>query len=241
MEITRAGFLGTIAVFVVVGVCVRLGFWQLDRREQRLDRNAVMAARMAEPAIPLEVVPTDTTGLTFRHVVAHGDYDYDRPIVLAGRSRGGIPGVHVLAPLRISGGALLVNLGWLPSPDAATVDLDSIRAERTARVDGILMPFPDADLDPPAESFRTTWFRLDGDAIRAQYPYAVAPLYLVRTRAATPDRPRTASANTQPIPLGPPELTAGPHLSYAIQWFSFALIFLVGWGALAVRRTRTST
>jgi cytochrome oxidase assembly protein ShyY1 len=37
------------------------------------------------------------------------------------------------------------------------------------------------------------------------------------------------------VPL--PELSEGPHLSYAIQWFSFAVVALVG-SAILVRRDR---
>ncbi len=36
--------------------------------------------------------------------------------------------------------------------------------------------------------------------------------------------------------LEPPSRDPGPHLSYAVQWFSFAAIFLLGWIALLVRR-----
>jgi cytochrome oxidase assembly protein ShyY1 len=36
----------------------------------------------------------------------------------------------------------------------------------------------------------------------------------------------------------PPELSEGPHLSYAIQWFTFATIALVGYGLLVRREVR---
>ena len=44
---------------------------------------------------------------------------------MTGRTRSGSPGVHILTPLRIpeSDTALLVNRGWVYSPDARTVDL----------------------------------------------------------------------------------------------------------------------
>jgi cytochrome oxidase assembly protein ShyY1 len=38
--------------------------------------------------------------------------------------------------------------------------------------------------------------------------------------------------------LTPPPLDEGPHLSYAIQWFAFAAIALIGAGAVAIRRER---
>lgn len=247
LELTRQGILGTVAVLVVAGVCIRLGIWQLDRRAERQARNAVIAERMDAPPVTLERAPMDTAGLAYRRARLSGAVDDDRAIVLAGRSRNGAPGVHVLSPVRLGASAVLVNRGWLPAPDAATVDLDPVRIEGAVRVEGVLVPFPDVDLDTEPDGFQTRWFRVDGRAIRSQYPYSVAPLYLVATSRPAPvgtgtssgagaDSARTPGDAAGPAPLEPPTVEPGPHLSYAIQWFSFAAIFLIGWIVLLVRR-----
>lgn len=235
VELTRSGVLGTLGVIVVVAVCIRLGLWQLDRRAGRLERNRAVAARMTAEPTTLRSAPSDTVGLTFHRVRIEGELDPDRAVILAGRSHGGAPGVHLVVPLRTPGGAVLVNLGWLPSPDAASAEPPPL-PRGPVWVEGVLLPFPDVDLDLPPGGFRTTWFRLDGDALRAQYPYRVAGLYLQATDRPTgqesPTRPAQAR---QPVILEPPSLGAGPHLSYAIQWFSFAAIFAIGWVVLLVR------
>ena len=238
IELTPSGVLGTLAVFVVVAVCVRLGFWQLDRREERAAVNAAIAERLEEGPVVLESVPADTTGFTHRRVTVRGRIDGDRTLVLAGRSFRGQPGAHLLAPLLVEGGALLVNRGWVPAPDAATVDLAEVELEGEVTVEGVLLPFPDVDVDREDARFRTTWYRLDGDAMAAQYPYPVASLYLLATTRpsglAAPD-----TARELPAILPPPELDPGPHLSYAVQWFSFGAIFLIGWASLLVRGGRS--
>src|SRR5690606_37496818 len=38
-----------------------------------------------------------------------------------------------------------------------------------------------------------------------------------------------------PARLGPPVLDEGPHLGYALQWFAFALVGIIGWFALVIR------
>lgn len=235
LELTPAGILGTLAIFVVVAVCIRLGFWQLDRREQRLERNAAIAERMEAEPVALDAVPWDTVGLTHRRATVRGWLDGDLSVVLAGRSHDGAPGAHLLAPLRLGDAALLVNRGWLPAPDAVTVDLDAVALEGEVWFEGVLLPFPEVELERASGArFRRTWYRLAGDAIRGQYPYPVAPLYLLATgRPAGLAMPDTARG--LPVLLGPPAIDAGPHLSYAIQWFSFAAIFLVGWAVLAAR------
>lgn len=235
LELTGRGILGSLAVLLVAGGCVYLGFWQLDRRAQRAEHNRVVAERMAGDPVDLTSAPRDTAGLAYRRAIVEGVVDDDRAIVLAGRSLNGAPGVHLLSPVRIGDGAVLANRGWLPAPDGATVDLDPVRLEGRVRIEGVLVPFPDVDLATEPEGFRVQWFRVDADAIRAQYPYPVSPLYLVAT-----SRPDVAGgeAGPGPAPLDPPTLSPGPHLSYAIQWFSFAAIAVIGWLVLVVQRRR---
>ncbi len=243
LRITRAGLLGSVLVLVVAATCVRLGFWQLHRLAERRARNAVVAARMRAPALQLAGATSDTTGMAYRRASATGSWDDERAIVLAGRSYNGEPGVYLLTPLRLSagGGAVLVNRGWLPSPDAATVDLRPYAASgakgadragapgRTggvATVTGILLTMPLGAV-PPGPAFRRTWYHFDPAALARQFPYPLLPLVLQVIPA--PD------ARGLPRPVAPPALDEGPHFSYAVQWFSFAVIGIVGWIALLMK------
>jgi surfeit locus 1 family protein len=234
LSVSRAGLIGTGVVLVVALVCVRLGFWQLARREQRQARNAALVQRLTAAPLALQRAPTDTTGLIFTPATVEGRYDHHHTIVLAGRSLRGIPGAHVLTPVIFPGGgsAVLVNRGWMPAADGATVKLDSLDHPLDAKVTGLLVPFPSAQRRGATvntdSSFRRVWFTVDAKALRAQFPYAVSPIQLQALPG--PDAPQF------PIRLPRPELDEGPHLGYAIQWFSFALIFLVGWVTLMLRK-----
>lgn len=238
--ITVPGVLGTIGVFIVAAVCVRLGLWQLDRLAQRDARNTGIAERLARPPLPLPTSIDDTAGLGYRRVHVHGTLDAGRSIVLAGRSRGGAPGVHLLTPLYLEDGtAVLVNRGWVPSPDAASIDIDAFPAD-SIDGEGIIVPLPAAPAGADARStttgagatrdFQRVWFRVDADALRRQFPY---PISAFEVRLL----PQEPAALSQPQRLEPPELDRGSHLGYAVQWFSFAAVFLIGWGAMVVRRT----
>ena len=104
-------------------------------------------------------------------------------------------------------------------------------------VTGLLVALPETGSAEASEGFRGRWFRLDADPIRAQYPYPVSPLYLqLISPGDEAQRAAMSGATASPIPLPPPSVDAGPHLSYALQWFGFAGIFLVGWAALVIRR-----
>lgn len=240
VELTRRDIAGTVVVLLAAAACVYLGLWQLDRRAQRLAHNRIVAERMADEAVRLVSPPTDTAGLAYRRAVVEGTVDDGRAIILAGRSLNGAPGVHVLSPFRVGAGAVLVNRGWLPASDGATVELGPVRLDGTFRAEGVLIPFPAADLPRPAEGFQTRWFRVDGGAIRGQYPYPVSPLFLRATSRPVPSGANAGIgvAADHPAPLAPPMLDAGPHLSYAIQWFSFATIAVIGWAVVVAQQRR---
>jgi surfeit locus 1 family protein len=232
LRLTRAGIAGTLLALAAAAVCARLGVWQLDRLAQRRERNAAIEERLGRAPLTLHDLPADTAGLLFRTVTIEGEYDVARSIVLRGRALHGAPGVHVLTPLRLPGGAaVLVNRGWVPSPDAATVELAAIPPPAPGGLRGLALPYP-ADGKAVAEDggFRRTWTLLDLTALRRQFPYALADFYV---QALPVD---TAEAATVPRPLPPPELDDGPHLGYAVQWFAFATIALVGWTTIALRR-----
>jgi surfeit locus 1 family protein len=196
---------------IVAVVCVRLGLWQLERLDQRRERNAAIEAGFTAPPIPAEsAAASPGNALRFRRVIADGRWSYGRESVIPGRTRNGSPGVHIVTPLTLGDGTeILVNRGWVYSPDARSVDLAQWHEGDRAEIVGYV--------DEPPTSLRATNDR----------PYVVA---LADTMSATDaNRP----ARLQP----PPFDEEGPHLNYAVQWFSFAAIALIG-TPLVVRRQR---
>jgi surfeit locus 1 family protein len=228
---------GTLVVLAVAASCVRLGFWQLARRAEVAERNAGIRARLEAPALAIRPGPFDTTGVLYRTAAATGRLDHDRSIILPGRLHQGAPGAHVVTPLILDGGrrAMLVKRGWLPAADGAAVDLEAVRVAGDTTLNGLLVAFPGvqesrvpgADVSP-SDTFRTVWYAMDEAVLRAQFPYQLEDAML----QLLPD----TAAERFPVRLAPPPLDAGPHLGYAIQWFSFALIGVVGWLALVLRR-----
>jgi surfeit locus 1 family protein len=177
-----------------------------------------------------------------RRMVVTGKYDPAGDIVLRGRSSDGNPGVHLVTPLLVPHvpQALLVNRGWVPSPDAATVDTRPYAEPGTRTVVGLLMEVPRNTRagGQPAETRVagkrvTTWRRLDLDVLRRGSPRPILPLYLQQL----PDSGAAATARP-PVRVPPAELDNGPHLSYAVQWFSFAAIGIIGLVIVFVRNRR---
>jgi len=217
----------------VAATCVRLGFWQLDRLHGRKEANAAIAAAEAIPPRPLPDLLAgtgDPTSLRFRPAVATGTYDPAHEVLLYGRaSREGQSGDQVLTPLRLADGtAIVVDRGWIPIDQDVPVTGEAAAPTGTVTVAGELFPADAISSGPPATDRITT---VDLGRIGATLPYPILPVYLLLERQ---DPPQPGALPELP-PL--PPLTNGPHLSYAVQWFSFAAIALIGY-VILLRRDR---
>lgn len=232
---------------VVLGVVVlfaALGMWQLRRLDDRREHNALVRERRTAPVIAVaELTATDDhpPGLAsddhaWRRVEATGTYDTDEEVLLQGKARDGRPGSHVLTPLVVADGrAVLVDRGWVP------IELDQPPVTEAApppgeiHASGTLLPNrPASALGPtnPDTGELTKLNRLDVSRLEEQVPYALFPNTL-RLQAQDPPQ---SGALPAPAPL--PELSEGPHLSYALQWFAFIAIGLIGYGALLRKEAR---
>jgi surfeit locus 1 family protein len=207
---------------IAAAIFVRFGFWQLGRLEERQVRNrAIIAAQRGAP-VPLAALPSDTGGAHYRPTVVTGRFDYEHELVLAGRTHGGSPGVELLTPVRVAGRdtAILVDRGWVYSPDAGSVDRAAWREADSAHVTGYIEVYaPDAGETRSTLDSRIIR-RVSRSEIGSKVPYPLANYYLVQTGD-------TADAR-HPARRQIPTLDEGPHRGYAIQWFSFAVIALVG-------------
>jgi surfeit locus 1 family protein len=220
-----------LSVLVALG-CVRLGFWQLSRHRERASRNALVEARLREAEVDVRQLPRDTAALRFRRATVTGEPLHDREFVLAARVHRGSPGVHIVTPVRIAGtdSLLIVVRGWAYSPDGATVDLSRWREwEGPVSVSGFVEPIPDVPSAVVTGRERTLR-RLHRADVERLAGGPVLPFYLVLGSPAAP------GAGDRLARVEPPALAQGSHFSYAMQWFSFAVIALVG-GVRVTRRT----
>ena len=218
-------------------VFVSLGFWQLDRRAERSLENTILLERSAAEPLPLELVLGVDDDIIeagesheYRRVTVTGQFDPAHEVL--GRSqtnRDGEAGFHVITPFVLaSGDAILVNQGWVPlrfdTPpytDANQIPQTLTLTLAASRIRGGFGPQePEGDLERIV--------RVDIERLRQQMPYALYPVYgiLYETDGDVPER------------VEPAEVSLGPHLTYAIQWFAFAAISVIGFWALVRTRSR---
>ena len=106
-----------ILVAAAAGLAVAfaaLGQWQLNRASEREALEQQFASLAVAP--PLEVLPdTDAAGdLRYRRVILHGRYSPEMQVLLDNMTHEGVAGYHVLTPFVFSGGAVVVNRGFVP-------------------------------------------------------------------------------------------------------------------------------
>lgn len=226
---TRARDVVLVLVTIVFSItCISLGFWQLRRLASRRALNAEIVARLTQPPVSIDSLPRDSAGMHYRQVVVRGTYDYAHQIVLADRTRNGSPGVDIVTPVRAAGSdtALLVTRGWVYAPDGVSADLSQWRETDTVNAVGYARPLSVPYRGSPTLVEHPGAYRwIDLHAIRASIPYPVYPLSIILEGDTASS---AAVAKHTPPRVPPPPLDEGPHMSYAIQWFSFAAIAIVG-------------
>jgi cytochrome oxidase assembly protein ShyY1 len=225
--------IGQIVVLAIAATFIRLGIWQFEKYRHTKAQNTVTAARRAMPLAPLRDLlgPDARSGgeSLQRRVSLIGRFDSGRQVVLLFRSLDGQPGSDVLTALITGPGrAVIVNRGWVSSSDpSASLSPQTAPPTGAVRVTGLVLPGepPGHQLGAPS-SARLAVNRADLSLLQRHLPYRLYPV-LVQLQTQEP-----AQTSGTPEPLPPAPLDGGPYFSYAMQWFLFTTVGLVGWPLL---------
>ncbi len=239
---SRHWILPTLIVPLAVAVMIRLGFWQLDRLEQRRAFNAHVSEVSAASPLELNVdtLEADLESMEYRTVMVSGEYDHAHEIAIRNQAWNDQPGVHLLTPLIIAGSeqAIMVDRGWIPLDVYQSDDWAAYEVVGQVSLNGMLRlsqtePSFGGRPDPtpqPGEQLRA-WNFVNLERIAQQMPYPLQHIYIQQA-------PEEGQAQLPYRSLPEFELTEGPHLGYAVQWFIFAAILGVGY-PFYVRRENT--
>jgi surfeit locus 1 family protein len=243
---TPRGAILTTVVIALAMLFVNLGLWQLDRHRERRVENQVMSARLESDTTPvatlLASVGSDLSSLEYRPVVVEGEYLPELELLVRNMTNRGQAGFHVITPLQtVEAGVVLVNRGWVPldmdrPPVAAAPPGGTVEVEGVVRLTQLR---PSLGRVEP-EGVLEVVSRVDIERLAQQLPDEVAPVWV---QVTTPD----GASRDVPVAVPVPDFSdGGPHLMYAIEWFAFALIGIVGYfylvrNQVVRRRRRTPT
>ncbi len=216
-----------MAIFatVMITAFVLLGRWQLNRLEWRRHNNAIIARHEVAPIRPYSEVfdhPIADAD-AWQRVSVRGVYDAQHQYQVRYRNFDDRRGIEVVTPLRLDGGrSILIDRGFIEVPTGK--------------------PIPDALPPAPNGEIRIVGYvrRNENGREKATVPVN-GQLRLINSTAIGGTLPEHDLLNgyisllsSEPpqagelIPLTPPRPTEGPHLSYALQWFAFTGIAVIG-------------
>ncbi len=223
----------TLLVIAGMFFLVRLGIWQLDRLEERRANNAFELSQWRQEPFRADrdALPGDLDTLANRKVTVEGRFDYANQQIWEYQTFLQQTGVRLVTPLVFENEdtgqeqALLVVRGWVPN--SADEAWEQYNEDEDVSIFGRVFKsqlLPNGEM-PTAPSEQTNrWSYINTELIQPNLPYELLPVILVQL----PAQGRTY--NDTPIrEIWVPSFTEGNHLSYAVQWFSFALIFGFGY------------
>lgn len=239
MRIANRNFSPTLLAVAItiaaVALFVRFAFWQLSRAAEK---DALQAQYAAGQRSVAELTAANAAGLTqYQRVTARGHYDSAHQILLDSvPSAMGQPGYRVVTPFELEDGSwVLVDRGW-HRPGATRSDIPDVTVGEAARtVAGQLsvLPRPGVRLAGPASS-GNNWPRVMNYPEQASVEQALERKVLPGLVLLDRDQPdgyeRAWQART--------DLGSERHLSYAVQWFGFAIAAIVLFVVMGLRRGR---
>ncbi len=222
----------TILAIIGVWVLIRLGFWQLDRLDQRRSFNARVLSQINRAELDLnQGIPLDVASMEFRSATVKGTYDFEHQVALRNQVYQNQSGIRILTPLKIDGTSdyVLIDRGWIPFEDMDPANWSKYDESPQVEVQGMIRASqnsPDfgnrADPTPgPGESMEL-WHFANIEEMEKQMPYDLIGVFIQQAPA---DHLSEMPARSLPDI----EITEGPHLGYALQWFTFAAILGVGY------------
>jgi surfeit locus 1 family protein len=226
----------TVAALVGAALCCTLAVWQLRRADEKRVLQAEYDRRTAQAPVRVDAELRSADTLSFHRVEVRGTYDTGHQVLLDNRVHQGVPGYHVLTPLRIEGGdtRVLVNRGWVPAgPDRAhrpavapPPGVVTIRGVATVPRPGWALAEP----PPLAPDGPVVWAQFELAHYAASVPFVLQPVVIL----LDPDSPAGGYRRAWT------RLDGGiaVHQGYAFQWFALAAAVIMVYIVLTARAAR---
>ncbi len=219
-----------IAAILGIAITVSLGNWQLGRAAQKRDLKLRIETLSAQPPLKVSGVERPPEELELRRVEARGVFDPRHTVFVDNRIRRGVPGFHVVTPLKLAGSErhVLVNRGWV----AGTPERSRLPQVRTP--EGELTVQGMATV-PGKRVFELSqnvmegriWQNLTIERYRQAVPISIQPFAIRQDSELEDGLVRD---------WDPPDFGIDRHYGYAFQWFALAATILVFYAVTRYRR-----
>ena len=233
----RRAWIVLLAALATAAVTARLGFWQLDRADQKLTLQAAREAQSRLPALTaagLSADPALAAGSWHRQVDVAGVWMADATVYLENRTMNARVGFFVVTPLVLDDGRVVaVQRGWLPRDAADRVRIPPYRTEAgRVQVRGRIAPSASRlyELGPAASGAIRQNLDIAEYAREARRP--LLPMVIVQDDAGSDD----GLGRQWPQPA----TDVHKHYGYAFQWFGLSSLVILLYVWFQIIRPRRS-
>lgn len=229
--IRRRG-LPTLAVLAAVALFVMAGHWQQGRMREKEALRAQLDAASSAPPVPLAALPAASDWSTYRYrgIVATGEYDTRRQILIDNKVHGGRAGYDVVTPLKLADGrVVLVDRGWVAQGASRLTPPAVAPPQGSVTVLGRLNVPSSGYLELKAEvPTGPVWQNLDPARFAAVTGVAVLPVVVEQAPATSP-----VDGLVRDWPA--PDFGVEKHWIYMMQWYAFAGLAVAIWLVFRLR------
>ncbi len=224
----------TIACFLALPALNALSDWQWGRLDQRQTYNSTIVNAQEQPKVGIEtllernsVKVTISAKSEWRTAEVIGTWDVTRQVLVRKQSLDSELGLWVITPLVLADSTIvLINRGWVAAANSA-IDSPTVSVPPSGQVrllGRVRLVKPRIKVKPndlPANQI---------DQIIPKELFSEKNLLANAYIEMTSSTPNALTVGLTEIPA--PEVTEGPHRSYALQWIFFAIMTVIGWGVL---------
>ena len=218
-------------IFVVT--FIQLGNWQLSRADEKDARQLQLDELAKQPVVSVPTTAITLEDLLYREVEVYGTYVADETIYLDNRTHNGVAGYHIITPLRIenSGMYVLINRGWLAMGKSREILPIVPVVEGQVNITGVVVPPTQRALELSDQIVSgAVWSTLYIDRYQEQTGLTLQPI-LIQQQDEIDD-----GLIREWVRL---DSGSSKNLGYAFQWYSFAVLTVIIFLVLNVKRNRT--
>ena len=204
---------------------IGLGFWQLDRAEQKQVAKTAYELRSTQPQTVVGEELLDEAGFEYFNAGVRGVYEPDLQVFEDNRIVAGRPGYYVFTPFRIEGSdtRIMVNRGWIPWGQDITQAPLIETPGGLVTIEGVLKAptrgYYSLEDSPPVLG-QQIWQNFDLDHFRTLVDFPVQPLYLL----LSPSSEVGGFKRQWPVFA---DKDVARHHGYAVQWFAMAFVLVL--------------
>lgn len=221
----KPGLIPTIVTLLVLPVLLKLGFWQLDRAEEKRELIALFKQQNEQGPISINDKLKLDLKLNYREAKVSGNYDSGKQIYIDNKIYQGKLGVYAVTPFKLKNSefSILVNRGWVPMaqdrnslPDIKT-DTDLLNlAGKIKIVEN--KPFTLGDKFQSNDGWPALIQWLNIKDIEQKSQLKLLPYIFLLD-----DKDKSGYVREwKPVVMLPEK-----SISYAVQWFSLALALII--------------